>query len=103
MPRSIPPAARRLTHGGRTLGWLIVAATGLALSGCWNLSTPRLFNPGPVEYQRRQAHQFDPYPDDMVGPKNDGPRPRDFLKPPPDTVRARWLSQPPGQAPPALP
>ena len=88
---SRPPVPRRpMVRGGAVL----LGVLWMAGSGCSSLALPRLMAPGSSEYQQRQAHQFDPYPDDSIGPRNDGPRPRDFIKPPPEPVRARWVEEP---------
>jgi hypothetical protein len=57
---------------------------------------PRIFRPETVEYQRSEAQQFDPYPQDELGPAIVGGRPPDFQDPPADPARGRWLrwSQP---------
>lgn len=62
----------------------------VALSGCQTLGVPRLFGPGPADYQRRVAHQFDPYPDKDVGGDTIGTRPLDYTEPPPEVQKSRW-------------
>lgn len=77
-----------------TLLLLIAVA---AAAGCSNQTgVPRL-QAGPLDYQRRLAHQFDPYPDNTLGPKMDGSRPREYSAPPPEAQKARWVRPAPGQ------
>ncbi len=65
----------------------LVCAVG---AGCQGLTAPKLVGPGPADYQRRVAHQFDPYPDrDLLGDTTGG-RPLDYIDPPPETQKARW-------------
>ena len=49
--------------------------------GCGSLSPPNLHNPGPADYQRNQARQFDPYPHPELGPEVEGARPREYDEP----------------------
>jgi hypothetical protein len=41
--------------------------------------------------EQRQAVQFDPYPDDDIGPKVDGGRPPGYGQQLPEAVRSRWV------------
>jgi len=50
---------------------------------------PSLLHPGPVDFQRNNAMQFDPYPPNDLGPEIDGGRPREFQKPANEVIRAR--------------
>lgn len=59
-------------------------------TGCQGLDRPRWFNPGPAEYQQRQAVRFDPYPDNDIGPPVVGGRPPSYSTQPPEVTRARW-------------
>jgi hypothetical protein len=75
----------------------ILALLALPLAGCANprpfgLEMPRLFGPGPLDYQRHSAVLHDPYPDPDVAPQVDGGRPREYQRPPPEPVRNRWLT-----------
>ncbi len=68
-----------------------------AVAGCSRQTgIPRL-QAGTLDYQRRLAHQFDPYPDNTLGPKIDGSRPREYSAPPPEAQKARWVRPAPGQ------
>lgn len=58
--------------------------------GCRGQGRPPLFSPGPAQYQRQQAHHFDPYPDNEMGPAMADVRPRDFQKPSAEPTRGRW-------------
>lgn len=62
----------------------------VAFSGCQTLGVPHLFGPGPADYQRRVAHQFDPYPDKDLGGDTVGTRPLDYMNPPPEVQKSRW-------------
>jgi hypothetical protein len=55
---------------------------------------PRIFRSETVEYQRSEAQQFDPYPQDELGPSVVGGRPPDFQEPPADPSRGRWMRWP---------
>jgi len=50
---------------------------------------PQLYHPGPAGIQRANAEQFDPYPQNDVGPEIVGGRPLDFQKPPDELRRVR--------------
>jgi hypothetical protein len=60
------------------------------ISGCHGLSAPRIFHPGPANYQRAQAKRFDPYPEADVGPSMEEARPPDFQQGMPPATRSRW-------------
>ena len=63
---------------------------GLLVAGCSSaVRKPRLRHPGPAAYQQYHATQFDPYPQNDVGPEILGGRPRTYMLPPPEVVRAR--------------
>ena len=65
----------------------------LVLAGCSpTIRMPRLLHPGPAGYQQFHATQFDPYPQNDVGPEILGGRPRTYMMPPPEVVRARQHS-----------
>jgi hypothetical protein len=73
----------------RPLVALLVVLVGM-LAGCSpTLQKPRLMSPGPAEYQRANAIQFDPYPQNDMGPPIDGGRPPGYAKPPNEVERAR--------------
>ena len=62
----------------------------LPLAGCSRtVRKPQLCHPGTAGYQQYNAIQFDPYPQNDVGPEIDGGRPRAYMQPPPEVVRAR--------------
>lgn len=73
--------------------WLLLSVA-LAVGCSPRMGVPRL-EAGPLDYQRRMAHQFDPYPDNTVGPKLDGSRPREYSAPPPEAQKARWVRSSP--------
>lgn len=57
-----------------------------------SVGLPTLFNPGPAGYQRQQAVQFDPFPDQDAGPKIEGGRPLDYNRQIPEVERSRFFS-----------
>ncbi len=62
----------------------------LLAGGCSStIRKPRLRSPGTAPVQRYNATQFDPYPQNDVGPAIVGGRPKDFQLPPDEVVRAR--------------
>ena len=69
---------------------LLMSCALLPLAGCSpTVHKPRLLHPGPAGYQRAIAEDFDPYPQDDVGPAIVGGRPRDYQIPPDEVARAR--------------
>ena len=50
---------------------------------------PRLASPGTAPFQRHNAEQFDPYPQNDMGPEIVGGRPPDYAVPVPEVERAR--------------
>lgn len=83
----------------------LVAMTSLALAsaaGCSStVKKPRLLHPGPAEYQRANAVQFDPYPQNDMGPAIVGGRPREYAIPVNEVERSlqysnstRWQAVP---------
>lgn len=63
---------------------------------------PQLLHPGPAGYQRSNAEQFDPYPQNDMAPPIVGGRPKDYMFPPDEVTRSRqyspagpWRSLPP--------
>ena len=65
---------------------LLVAAT----LGCSaTVRKPQLPHPGPANFQRNNAEQFDPYPQNDVGPAIVGGRPPDYMMPRSLVERAR--------------
>lgn len=50
---------------------------------------PRLASPGTAGFQRHNAEQFDPYPQNDMGPEIVGGRPPDYAVPVPEVQRAR--------------
>jgi hypothetical protein len=74
----------------RRLTLLICYALFLPLAACSStVRKPRLLHPGPAGYQQANAEQYDPYPQNDVGPEIVGGRPLDFQIPPDEVVRAR--------------
>ncbi|MBI3464851.1 MAG: hypothetical protein HY000_17620 [Planctomycetes bacterium] len=87
----------------RSTCFMLALAAFLTAVGCntptgmaWRqrIVPPRIFRPETAEYQRSEAQQFDPYPQDELGPAVVGGRPPDFQEPPPDPSRGRWLRWP---------
>ena len=69
---------------------IFILALSLPLAGCSSaVRQPRLLHPGPAGYQRNNATQFDPYPQNDVGPEIVGGRPLGYQKPPDEVTRAR--------------
>ncbi len=65
----------------------------LPLAACSSaVRKPRLLHPGPANFQRNNATQFDPYPPNDMGPEIVGGRPRGFQKPPNEITRSRQNS-----------
>ena len=91
----------------RRLTLLIYSALLLQLASCSpTIHRPRLLHPGPAGYQRAIAEDFDPYPQNDVGPDIVGGRPLDYQIPPDEVARARqqqpvgpWRATPPIGAP----
>jgi hypothetical protein len=60
---------------------------------------PQLLHPGPASFQRYNATQFDPYPQNDMGPEMVGARPPDYTLPPDEVKRSRqFLSGAAGSA-----
>ena len=69
---------------------LILAALGAPLVACSSaVRQPRLLHPGPASFQRYNATQFDPYPQNDMGPEMVGARPPDYALPPDEVKRSR--------------
>lgn len=50
------------------------------------------FHPGSVQQQRYRATLHDPYPDRDIAPEVVGGRPREFMRPLPEPVRNRYMT-----------
>jgi hypothetical protein len=95
----------------RRLTLLTCCALLLPLAACSStVRRPRLLHPGPAGYQQANAEEFDPYPQNDVGPEILGGRPPDYQIPPNEVTRARqqqpvgpWRSAVPVAAPIAAP
>lgn len=73
-----------------SLGMMIAGS----LAGCSSaVRKPHLLDPGTAPYQRSNAVQFDPYPQNDVAPAIVGGRPRDYAIPPNEVTRARQFYQ----------
>lgn len=72
---------------------LLVLALLVVVAGC-GMTRPRMAGPGPAEYQRTVAEQFDPYPENEPAPRIVGARPLDYQKPTPETPRVQWSPWP---------
>ena len=87
----------------RTGCWLLGIVVLCAAAGCSNVGQGKLvdetLHPGPAEYQRKRATQFDPYSEQeaYAGPRDSTMRPRDYAEPIPEADRARWIVTAPGQ------
>ena len=79
------------TNFSRCSAWRLLLALGLLWQvGCSStVRKPQLLHPGPAEYQRYNATQFDPYPQNDVGPEIVGGRPEGYMQPPNEIERAR--------------
>lgn len=66
-------------------GMLVVQLTACSST----IRYPRLASPGTAGYQRHNAEQFDPYPQNDTGPPILGGRPPDYAVPVPEVERAR--------------
>ncbi len=82
--------------------FLVLASLLLGMTACSSdVRKPRLLHPGPANFQRHNATQFDPYPPNDMAPEIVGGRPLDFTKPRSEVIRARqhrpvgpWRSSP---------
>jgi len=69
---------------------LLFLALISTLLGCSaTVRKPQLAHPGPAGYQQNNAVQFDPYPQNDLGPEIVGGRPPGYMKPPSVVERAR--------------
>jgi len=69
---------------------LVIVSLLLPLAACSpTVRKPRLRSPGPAWYQRANAEEFDPYPQNDMGPEIVGGRPRGFQKPRSEVERSR--------------
>jgi hypothetical protein len=68
---------------------LALAAALLPMAACSpTIKKPQLLHPGPAPFQRANAEQFDPYPQNDVGPEIVGGRPPDYAIPRDEVTRA---------------
>lgn len=73
----------------KLIATLSVAAIVAPLAACSStVVKPQLCDPGWAPQQRARAVQFDPYPQNDVGPEIVGGRPPDFAVPPNEVTRA---------------
>jgi hypothetical protein len=71
----------------------LLAAIGAPLVACSSaVRKPRLLHPGPASFQRYNATQFDPYPQNDMAPEIVGGRPLDYQVPPNEVTRARQFT-----------
>ncbi|MEM8944742.1 MAG: hypothetical protein AAGD11_06115 [Planctomycetota bacterium] len=69
---------------------LISVVLVFSLTGCSSsVFIPRILSPGPAPFQRNNAQQFDPYPQNDLGPEIVGGRPLGYMIPPDEVTRAR--------------
>jgi len=78
----------------RSILAFMVIGLAVAVTGCANLSQPRLLSPGSSDYQQARALRFDPYPDATAGPEIVGGRPRAFDVQAAEPVRAQQYQPP---------
>jgi len=74
------------------VSWIILLGVLLEVGGsqgCARWAGPNWRHPGTAQAQQLRALQFDPYPEEDLGPSLEGARPMEFLHPPPDIQRAR--------------
>jgi len=83
----------------RFAGLLLTAVVAFGLAGCGHVRWPRLVGPGPIAVQRYEALEYDPYPENDLGPPVVGVRPPGYEEPMPEPARSRfgkavpsWLS-----------
>lgn len=69
---------------------LLALAISAGSAGCASTGLPRVFEDRPVAQQRRDAEQFNPYPEQETGPATPGTTPRGFEKGVAEPSRARW-------------
>ncbi len=76
----------------------LLSVTAMILVGCANITPPNWCSPGSARYQQDVAEQYDPYPENDVGTPLVGGRPRGYMYPRAETLRARLpLGDMPGQ------
>ena len=71
--------------------WMFVTFLLAMMAGCQSLAPPNWGHPGTAETQQKRAEQFDPYPENDIGPMIVGARPLDYQSPRPEVQRARWF------------
>jgi len=69
---------------------ILLAAGTFFLVGCANMYPPNWCSPGTAKHQQLVAEQYDPYPENDIGTPVVGGRPRGYMTPPAETLRARW-------------
>jgi hypothetical protein len=57
--------------------------------GCGSIAPPRIFHPGPADYQQNRAQTWDPFPLNDVAPYIGGGRPLQYDIPAPENERAQ--------------
>lgn len=74
----------------RSVKNLVIILLSIQLTACSStIRRPRLASPGTAPFQRHNAEQFDPYPQNDMGPEIVGGRPPDYAVPVPEVERAR--------------
>jgi hypothetical protein len=77
----------------RTATLATVAIVLVAVLGGCNptVERPDIFHPGPLLSQKQRAIQYDPYPDQDMGPRVEGGRPLDYDQQIPEVERSRFF------------
>lgn len=75
--------------------WCMAFGTLLAVAaaGCKTTAKPNWFDPGTAKEQKARAIVHDPYPENDVGPRIEGVRPREYDRPLSEVDRARLLQR----------
>ena len=68
----------------------LLSVNAIILVGCANIAPLNWSSPGTARHQQLVAEQYDPYPENDVGTPLVGGRPRGYMYPAAETLRARW-------------
>ena len=89
MVAGIPLRAFDMVSFRKLIATLLIAALLLPSAACSpTVVKPQLCDPGWAHQQRARAVEFDPYPQNDVGPEIVGGRPPDYAVPPNEVTRA---------------
>ena len=75
---------------GNVVKIILLATTTMIVAGCANITPPNWYCPGTARQQQLKAERYDPYPENDTGTPVVGGRPRGYMNPPAETLRARW-------------